>query len=96
MYIYVYKYSRVQDNSVCNTDIFLVQKWSICTLVHNTSSSASFVMKIIDKGVLKEINKFSFDEQLTTTDNNIFPVYFFFEEWTEDTRTPFFSSNKRI
>lgn len=39
------------------------------------SSSASFVMKIIHNIVLKEINKFSFDEQITATDNKSCPFF---------------------
>lgn len=48
------------------------------------SSSASFVMKSIHNIVLKERNKFSFDEQITATENKSCS---FFEEWTGDTRT---------
>lgn len=84
----MYKYSRVQDNSIYSTDIPVIQSEEFVLWFINTSSRGSFAMKIVHSVVLKERKKFSFDEQITTTHNKIFQVLF--EEWTGDTRAPFF------
>lgn len=55
MHIYMYKYSRVQENPIYNTDIFTCQsKEEFSLWFTNVPSSASFVMKIIHRAVLQE------------------------------------------